>query len=319
MALGDARLALEREPPQHFDVLAVDAFSSDAIPVHLITSEAVGDLPQHLKPGGVIAFHVTNRFLNLIPVVEALARAHGLAVIHIRRRRRRLAGEPQRLGAAVDRRGAAGAARSSPMYAREIARAPRLAAVDRRLQQPGPGAEVGRRRATRPDATVDRTMPPTRPATRHLSRARAPAGARFIEVIDQRALPHVALTVQHRRRRRRGARDPRDVGPRRTADRRRRRLRPRARARPRRQRRRARRRRTRRSTRRGRPRSTCAGRSTACARRSRRCRPTRAPTPPGARPTRSPPRTSRSTTRSARTASRCCASIARRKRRARST
>ena len=82
-ALGDARLALEREPPQDFDVLVVDAFSSDAIPVHLITAEAVGIYLSHLRPGGVIAFHVTNRFLNLIPVVEALARAHGLAVIHV--------------------------------------------------------------------------------------------------------------------------------------------------------------------------------------------------------------------------------------------
>jgi spermidine synthase len=81
--LGDARLALEREPPQNFDVLVVDAFSSDAIPVHLITSEAVAIYKRHLKPGGVVAFHVTNRFLNLIPVVEALAAANGLAVIHI--------------------------------------------------------------------------------------------------------------------------------------------------------------------------------------------------------------------------------------------
>ena len=54
-------------------MLVVDAFSSDAIPVHLITSEAVAIYKRHLKPGGVIAFHVTNRFLNLIPVVEALA------------------------------------------------------------------------------------------------------------------------------------------------------------------------------------------------------------------------------------------------------
>jgi SAM-dependent methyltransferase len=82
-ALGDARLNLEREPPQRFDVLAIDAFSSDAIPVHLITSEAVAVYKRHLAPGGVIAFHVTNRFLNLIPVVEALAAAHDLSVIHI--------------------------------------------------------------------------------------------------------------------------------------------------------------------------------------------------------------------------------------------
>jgi SAM-dependent methyltransferase len=81
--LGDARLNLEREPPQRFDVLAIDAFSSDAIPVHLITSEAVKVYKRHLAPGGVIAFHVTNRFLNLIPVVDALARANGLHAINI--------------------------------------------------------------------------------------------------------------------------------------------------------------------------------------------------------------------------------------------
>jgi SAM-dependent methyltransferase len=81
--LGDARLKLEREPPQAFDVLAIDAFSSDAIPVHLITSEAVAIYKRHLAKGGVIAFHVTNRFLDLVPVVEALARANGLGVVHI--------------------------------------------------------------------------------------------------------------------------------------------------------------------------------------------------------------------------------------------
>jgi SAM-dependent methyltransferase len=81
--LGDARLKLEREPPQRFDVLAIDAFSSDAIPVHLITAEAVAIYKRHLAKGGVIAFHVTNRFLNLIPVVDALAGANALHVIHI--------------------------------------------------------------------------------------------------------------------------------------------------------------------------------------------------------------------------------------------
>ena len=51
--------------------------------MHLITSEALGVYLKHMKPGGVIAFHVTNRFLNLVPVVEALADAHGLYMIHI--------------------------------------------------------------------------------------------------------------------------------------------------------------------------------------------------------------------------------------------
>ena len=74
IALGDARLTLEREPPQGFDVLAVDAFSSDAIPVHLITREALQTYVRHLKPDGIVAFHVSNRFLDLIPVVARLAK-----------------------------------------------------------------------------------------------------------------------------------------------------------------------------------------------------------------------------------------------------
>jgi hypothetical protein len=82
-ALGDARLVLEREAPQRFDVLVIDAFSSDSIPVHLITAEALAIYRKHVKPDGTIAFHVTNRFLNLIPVVEALARAQGLTATWI--------------------------------------------------------------------------------------------------------------------------------------------------------------------------------------------------------------------------------------------
>ncbi len=81
--LGDARLALEREAPSNFDLIAVDAFSSDAIPVHLITSEALALYAKHVKPGGVIAFHVTNRFLDLVPVVQALATAHQMEAVWI--------------------------------------------------------------------------------------------------------------------------------------------------------------------------------------------------------------------------------------------
>jgi SAM-dependent methyltransferase len=77
VALGDARLTLERETPQGFDVLAVDAFSSDAIPVHLITKEALAVYLKHVKPDGIVAFHVSNRFLDLIPVVSRLAAENG--------------------------------------------------------------------------------------------------------------------------------------------------------------------------------------------------------------------------------------------------
>ena len=78
--LRDARLALEREPPQNYDLLVIDAFSSDSIPVHLITREALAVYLRHLKPGGVIAFHVTNRFLHLAPVVKRIAGEHDLQV-----------------------------------------------------------------------------------------------------------------------------------------------------------------------------------------------------------------------------------------------
>jgi hypothetical protein len=78
VALGDARLSLEREPPQQFDLLALDAFSSDAIPVHLLTREAFEIYVRHLKTNGVIAVHISNHFLDLEPVVTGLARHFGL-------------------------------------------------------------------------------------------------------------------------------------------------------------------------------------------------------------------------------------------------
>ncbi len=81
--LGDARLNLERESSQQFDVLAVDAFSSDAIPMHLITSEALALYLKHLKPGGVIAFHVSNKYLDLPPVVKRLADEHNLKTAYM--------------------------------------------------------------------------------------------------------------------------------------------------------------------------------------------------------------------------------------------
>ncbi|MBC7366709.1 MAG: fused MFS/spermidine synthase [Undibacterium sp.] len=83
VVMGDARLEMERElaagQVQAFDVLALDAFSSDAIPVHLLTQEAFATYLKHLKPGGVIAIHISNRYLDLQPVVERLAQHFGLA------------------------------------------------------------------------------------------------------------------------------------------------------------------------------------------------------------------------------------------------
>ncbi len=83
IVLGDARLSLEREPDQHFDVLILDAFSSDSIPTHLLTREAFAIYCRHLKPGGIIAVHVTNRHLNLEPVVAKLANSLDMECVRI--------------------------------------------------------------------------------------------------------------------------------------------------------------------------------------------------------------------------------------------
>jgi hypothetical protein len=81
--LGDGRLLLERESPQQFDVLAIDAFSGDAVPVHLITREAMALYLKHIKPDGAVAFHVTSRYLNLAPVVKQLADDAGYEAVLI--------------------------------------------------------------------------------------------------------------------------------------------------------------------------------------------------------------------------------------------
>jgi SAM-dependent methyltransferase len=86
IVLGDARLSLEREPAQGFDVLAVDAFTGDSIPTHLITSEAVVAFLRHMKPDGVIAYHVSNRFLDLRPVLLAIAEKNGLEYAYVDQR-----------------------------------------------------------------------------------------------------------------------------------------------------------------------------------------------------------------------------------------
>ena len=77
VVLGDGRLSLEREAPQQYDVLAVDAFSGDAVPVHLLTRQAIEVYFRHLKPDGILALHITNTHLDLAPVVEKLAQTLG--------------------------------------------------------------------------------------------------------------------------------------------------------------------------------------------------------------------------------------------------
>jgi hypothetical protein len=75
--LGDARLTLANETPQHFDVLVIDAFSGDAIPLHLLTKEAMALYFRHLAPNGILAFHTSNRYVRLAPVIEKLAAFYG--------------------------------------------------------------------------------------------------------------------------------------------------------------------------------------------------------------------------------------------------
>ncbi|NWF83283.1 MAG: fused MFS/spermidine synthase [Bryobacteraceae bacterium] len=83
VVLGDARLTLEKQPPQNFDILAVDAFSSDAIPVHLLTKEAIELYFRHLKKGGVLVVHISNRFIDLAPVLERAATATGRVAVEV--------------------------------------------------------------------------------------------------------------------------------------------------------------------------------------------------------------------------------------------
>ena len=77
-AEGDARTSLAAEPPQNFDVLVVDAFSGDAIPLHLLTTQAVELYRRHLTPSGILAFHVSNQYLDLAPELAKLAAASNL-------------------------------------------------------------------------------------------------------------------------------------------------------------------------------------------------------------------------------------------------
>ncbi|MFO7902569.1 MAG: spermidine synthase [Planctomycetota bacterium] len=80
---GDARLSMERHAPGNYDVIALDAFSGDAIPTHLLTVEAMAVYMRHLKPNGVLAVHTSNRHLDLVPIVFLLAACHDLNVVKV--------------------------------------------------------------------------------------------------------------------------------------------------------------------------------------------------------------------------------------------
>ena len=87
VVLGDARLSLEQEQTEQkerFNLLAIDAFTDDSIPVHLLTSEALDLYLDRLNTDGVIAFHVSNRFLDLVSVLKGLAQSHELHGVVVR-------------------------------------------------------------------------------------------------------------------------------------------------------------------------------------------------------------------------------------------
>lgn len=75
---GDGRSSLQREEPQGFDLLVIDAFSGDAIPLHLLTREAMELYVRHIRAGGVLAFHVSNSYLELAPEIAELAQTVGM-------------------------------------------------------------------------------------------------------------------------------------------------------------------------------------------------------------------------------------------------
>ena len=80
---GDGRVAMERQAPQAFDLIALDAFSGDAIPAHLLTREAFAGYLKHLQPRGIIAVHISNRYFDLAPVVNAIADRYHLTALPI--------------------------------------------------------------------------------------------------------------------------------------------------------------------------------------------------------------------------------------------
>src|SRR3546814_9356713 len=77
IGIGDARLRIAEQPAGHFDIIVIDAFSSDAIPLHLLTKEAIGIYARALKPDGILLIHISNRFFGLEPVLAAEAKARG--------------------------------------------------------------------------------------------------------------------------------------------------------------------------------------------------------------------------------------------------
>ncbi len=128
---GDGRLALAREPRATYDLLVLDAFSSDAIPVHLMTQEAVALYASRLRPGGVLMFHISNRVFDLEPVLGAAAATAAPARGARDEQLPRAGRDPDRVGGHEPGRGDRRPARRRTAVAAAGARAP--GRLDRRL------------------------------------------------------------------------------------------------------------------------------------------------------------------------------------------
>jgi SAM-dependent methyltransferase len=109
IVVGDGRLQLATAPDSSYDLIVLDAFSSDAVPVHLLTREAVQLYLRKLRPGGVIAFNLSNRYLDLEPVIDGIDRSlglSGLAETYMASKAARRVGVESSIWAVVGRRSA---------------------------------------------------------------------------------------------------------------------------------------------------------------------------------------------------------------------
>ena len=81
--IGDARITLSQDVDARYDLLIIDAFGSDSVPAHLLTREAFALYMQHLSPGGIVVFHVSNRYLDLVPIIARTALSSGASYRHL--------------------------------------------------------------------------------------------------------------------------------------------------------------------------------------------------------------------------------------------
>ena len=162
IVVGDARLSLEPVAAGSYDLLVLDAFSSDAVPAHLLTAEAIADDARVLRPDGMLAFHVSNRYYDLAPAVASAARQAGLTVLQ---RIYTPSEADARLGATISHWliATTGAGRRAGTARGRLGADPgRRGAADRRPPRPAPppagGSLVGQVNGTHTSAAINQLM-----------------------------------------------------------------------------------------------------------------------------------------------------------------